>query len=95
MWERLRGSVEGRVQGDIMGTRVSGNVRRSAPQVPTRTRSGDRTSVTAASRLHSVTCNLVAMAVLGVMFASATRATTIGPDASGFTANNTTAFAFE
>jgi len=35
------------------------------------------------------------MAVLGVMFASATRATTIGPDASGFTANNTTAFAFE
>ncbi len=83
----------------MMGTRVSGNVRRSAPQVPRRTRSDDqvhvRTRVTATSRFHSVTCNLAAMAVLGAMFASATRATTIGPDASGFTANNTTAFAFQ
>ena len=83
----------------MMGTRVWENVRRSAPQVSARTRIDDQVhaqaSVTATSKWLSVACNIVATAVLGAMFASAARATTIGPDASGFTANNSTAFAFE
>src|SRR4051812_15006244 len=45
--------------------------------------------------VRNLAWSVVAVAMLAATFASAARATTIGPDASGFTATNTTAFAFE